>query len=274
MFSKITRTRLHLLTDDIRKKMIKTLIVDDEIDSCKQLHEIIQSLDGDYSILDNYCDNTTDFETMLVKEKPDVVFLDINLKGERGIDFIARIGAYDFQLVFVTAFDDFALRAIKLNAVDYILKPIDISELSETLIKVKSRLATNGNHKKGRPVKQLFDRKIETQNSIIIKTHKDVFSLNFEQIISVSALGPYSQFVVSNNSKYSTILASYSLSYYSDILPEEIFFRCHKSFFINKSRIKSWHQGESFDITMEDGQTFNVSRRKQIDFLSFIKKAL
>jgi two-component system, LytTR family, response regulator len=239
----------------------KILIVDDELDACIELHKAINVISKECDIIESYAHNTADAELLIRLHQPTVVFMDINLRGERGIDFIERIGSFNFQLVFVTAHIEFAIRAIKLNAIDYILKPIQKDELAICFGRLLKLSAPNA----PKVAAQKYVANIAATDTIIIKNINVVYTIRFQDIVWIEGIGSYSIFYVVNEKGLTKITGSHSLAYYNDVLPENIFYRCHKSAVINIKMVERINSEDGFTVVLKYGQVAKLSRRKLLE---------
>jgi two-component system, LytTR family, response regulator len=247
--------------------MIKCIIVDDE----PRNNEILQSL------LETYCSpvavagiaSSADEAATLIKSKqPDLVFLDIEMPGRNAFDLLQDLRPINFEIVFVTAFDNYAVKAFRLGAIDYLLKPVSIDELKETVEKVKSRVSGK---RKNERIKNYLDA--EKNNDSVQKitiNSKDGFKFyEINNIVTCTAEGSYTILNLLSGEK---VTSSSSLKYFEELLPEDIFFRIHHSFLINFNHIKSYTKGRGGFATMITGEKVDVSQRKKEDFLARFEK--
>jgi two-component system, LytTR family, response regulator len=241
----------------------KILIVDDEIDACIHLHQAIKSISNYFIIIETYAFSAEDAERLIQLHKPAIVFMDINLKGESGLSFIERIGSFGFHLIFVTAHFEFAIRAIKLNAIDYILKPIQENELSRLFERLNALSETS----EQQVIKQRYLPNIANKNSIILKNINTVYVVEFRNIMSIEGSGAYSIFHIIKDSLINKIIGSHSLIYYAEILPENIFYRSHKSAIVNINHVEKVNSKKVFSLLLKNGYEVKLSRRKYSDII-------
>jgi two-component system LytT family response regulator len=192
--------------------------------------------------------------------KPDVVFLDINMPVLDGFDFLEEYENRDFMVVFVSAHEEFGINAVKVDATDYLLKPINIKELKQT---VKKLLFIKN--------KELKVETFQEVNRLILPaTHGfDVFE--FDDLIRLEADGCYTLVIIKDGKNK---MVSHTLKDFEDTLPKERFFRIHKSHLINLKYIKEYSNYSGNYITMTDGSKVEISRRKAPEFIQKIKTAL
>ena len=253
---------------------LSVLLVDDEIEACRNLKSILlEFVDPNINIV-GVAHSTAEAEKQLQLHNPDAVFLDIEMPNENAFQFLERVSPIHFEVIFVTAYDEYAIKAFKLNAVDYILKPISITELANTVVKLKDRLRYKtliggGNNDFSEVSKQINTK--AKLNKITLKGNNNVELVGFKEIIYVEAFGKYSKVFFLKNNAVVDILTSYAISDYEELLPAEIFYRIHKSFLINCSHIKQIHKDDTTTLTMNYGITIPVSRRRFSSLLEFLQ---
>jgi two-component system LytT family response regulator len=253
---------------------LSVLLVDDEIEACRNLKSILlEYVDPNINIV-GVAHSTAEAEKQLQLHNPDAVFLDIEMPNENAFQFLERVSPIHFEVVFVTAYDEYAIRAFKLNAVDYILKPISITELANAVVKLKDRLRFKSIINTGNNDFSEVSKQISTKtklNRITLKGNNNVELVSFKDIIYVEAFGKYSKVFFLKNNGVVDILTSYAISDYEELLPSEIFYRIHKSFLINCAHIKQIHKDDSTSLTMNYNITIPVSRRRFSSLLEFLQ---
>ncbi len=253
---------------------LSVLLVDDEIEACRNLKSILlEYIDPNINIV-GVAYNTAEAERQLAVHNPDAVFLDIEMPNENAFQFLERVSPINFEVIFVTAYDEYAIRAFKLNAVDYILKPISITELANAVVKLKERIRyktmlNSANNDFSEISKQITSK--AKLNRISLKGNNSVELVLFKDIIYVEACGKYSKVFFLKNNAVVDILTSYAISDYEELLPHELFYRIHKSFLINCNHIKQIHKDESSSLIMNYSITIPVSRRRFPSLLEFLQ---
>ena len=253
---------------------IKVLIVDDENKACANLRNIlVEYIDPNINIV-GIANNTREAATLIEKHNPDVVFLDIEMPKENAFQFLERNMPLAFEMVFVTAYDHYALRAFRLNAVDYILKPISIRELVAAYEKLKSRLVL----KTLVSEKEVDYSEVEDQVFNKIKPHRIVFKnssgiewVDFSDIYFIEAQGSYSRVVFLKDNSVKEMVMCNPLVEYEEILPDELFFRVHRSFLVNCMHINSIENTETNQSVLVRNYTVPVSRRRFSALVDFLK---
>lgn len=247
--------------------MIRAIIVDDE----KRARETIKSL------LQLYCKNVTVVaeadnielaETAVGKYFPDLVFLDIDMPGGSGFDLLKKYKTLPFKVVFITAHNDFAIRAFKFSALDYILKPINPDELISAVEKAETSIDKENLNQK----LQIFISNMENitmeVKKIVLKTSDSIHVINVNDIIRCEADRNYSSFFLTNKK---TILVSTTLKDYDELLSSYRFFRAHQSHLINLNHIERYEKKDGGCLIMKDGSIVPVSVRKKEELLSLLQ---
>lgn len=255
--------------------MIKALLVDDEIGAIKNLQVILNDYSSSIEVI-GYATTTQEAEFKLKHLKPDLVFLDIEMPGESGIEFLQRINFYDFEVVFVTAYSEFAIKAFKLNAIDYILKPIDLKEFKDSMIRISETFELKQKYKSWltqERLETLYNNDEKEAHQKIILRNKDKLELvDFKYIVSLEADGTYSIFSFLRNNKIEKLIMSYPLAYYSDILPESTFLRVHKSHIVNINYIEEIEKSPNHSLKTSYGNKIPISKRRVQSVMGQLKK--
>ena len=238
---------------------LTALIVDDELFGRENLKKIFESYCPEIEVI-ACADSAIAAKELTNLHHPDVVFLDINMPVLNGFDFLDEFENRDFLVVFVSAHEEFGIRAVKAGAADYILKPINIKELKQT---VKNLL-----NLKNREI--IADKRLDFSKLVIPASHG--FDLvPYDDIIRLEANGCYTIIVV-KNSKNKVI--SRTLKEFEETLPGDLFLRVHKSHLLNLKYVKEYSNFGGSHITMSDGSKVELARRKVSEFVLRIKSML
>jgi two-component system, LytTR family, response regulator len=253
---------------------LSLLIVDDEKEACDNLSHILEEYIGPGITISGIANDTEEAEKLLAKIKPHAVFLDIEMPGENGFQFLERISPYDFEVVFVTAYDEFAIKAFKLNAVDYILKPIIIDELIYSVKKLKEKIVykqfTDRNKHEAEVLKEIIHRK--APHRITLRSQNHVEIVNFKDIYYLEGQGSYCKVSFNKDGINKEIITSSVIAYYEELLPTELFFRVHKSFLLNCMHVSSIISDEHYHAVIKTKEKIPVSRRRYSEFIGFLKE--
>ncbi len=244
--------------------MLTAIIIDDEQKGRIALKQKLQDYCKDVQ-LTGEAENGEEGMKLIEKNKPDIVFLDIEMPRMDGFEMLLRLPDKNFHLIFTTAYDQYAIKAIKYAAFDYLLKPIDIEELKSAISKISSlphihtekKLATLDENLRG---KNVF-------NKLAVHTLEGLLFFNISDIIHLEAQSNYTVIYFSNQHK---ITASRTLKDFEELLPPETFFRPHHSHLINLNYIKRYIKGDGGQIELQNGAYVDVSRRKKDEFLKAI----
>lgn len=253
---------------------INVVIVDDEREACINLQNILRTyVDQPINVI-GVAHNTREAEQLVKDLQPDALFLDIEMPNENSFQFLARISPFSFEVIFVTAYDDYAIKAFKLNAVDYILKPISIPELTMAAVKLADRLQykalVSGYSQSFSELANDIANKAKVQR-ITLKNGSDIDVVDFKDIYFVEAQGSYTKFVFNKEGKVKEIVLSSSLSDYEELLPASLFYRIHKSYLINCSHVKKILRDETNQVVVNNSYTLPISRRRYSPLLEFLK---
>ncbi len=199
--------------------------------------------------------------------QPELVFLDIEMPNGNGFELLKKIDRISFDVIFTTAYDQYAIEAFRREAIDYLLKPIDIEALQQAVIKAekKASLVHNQSHWQ----KFLQGLQLVANTKISIPVLDGMLFINPGDIIRCEASGSYSNFYLVNGKKLTTSLR---LKECEDLLPEQFFFRAHHSHIINLNYMTRYVKGRGGYIVMEDNSMVEVASRKKEAFLEFLKK--
>ncbi len=207
---------------------MKVLIVEDEVDARNVVKYLLSQFFPQIEIIGEVA-SVSEAKKNIKKEKPDLVFLDIRLEDGSGFDLLESLQQIDFQIIFTTAYDNYAIKAIKFSAADYLLKPINPEEFKQAVNKV---LTKKQEFRQWQKLKE--SQSGENNQSIAVKTAEQTHIIPISEIIRLEADGSYT-FIITENTK---ILASKNLKYYEKTLPEEVFIRTHQSHLVKKKSIK------------------------------------
>lgn len=246
--------------------LIRAAIIDDEMHCIKTLRYQLEQGFKNIEIVFTTTEST-EAKDLADKYKPDIVFLDIEMHGMSGLQFLTQFDVIPFKVIFTTAYDQYAIKAIRLNALDYLLKPINKTELQEAIEKyVRERDKTT---KEQVTQLHLFSEKKIT-NTIALSAAQGLFFVKLNEIMYLEAKDCYTYVMMNDGKNY---LVSKTLLVFDEILTDDhFFFRAHKSFIINLSYIKQYVRGDGGEIIMQDEKRISLSRNNKEDFLKlFIK---
>lgn len=203
---------------------------------------------------------------LLQKSQPDILFLDIMLGNDTGFDLLEIFPNLKSKIIFVTASDDYAIRAFKFAAIDYILKPYSLEDLEKSIHKAKLQIEPR--KEQLNILKQAVTKPNTNLKKISLHTQDKIIIVDIKDIIRCKSDNNYTTFYFKNNTK---VLVSRTLKYYSDILKDYNFLRTHQSHLINKSEIKEYIKSDGGYLILKDNSNIPVSVRKRTDVIHFLK---
>lgn len=250
--------------------MLNTIIVDDEEFARSSLYFLLQENCEGINI-SGIAKSVAEARQLLAQHHVDLIFLDIAMPGENGFELIPQVQQHKSHVIFTTAFDQYALRAIKANALDYLLKPIDIDELKTAVEKAARHIALNKKEYNRNESLQNLSVNLSERNEIrkISLPNGQGYSLiDIDDIIHIAADSNYSVFYLANKE---TITVSKVLKEYEEILPDNQFVRIHKSSILNLNYLKEYNSRNGVEAILKNGEKIAVSRRRASDFVEKVK---
>jgi two-component system, LytTR family, response regulator len=245
--------------------MIQAIIIDDEPGNIDVLKKMITDFCEDIEI-SGAATSVEEGITAIKERNPDLVFLDIEMPGKNAFDLIDHLTPVGFEIIFVTAFEHYALKAFRYSAIDYLLKPVNIRELQEAIEKARKRM-------KERNFQDRLDNffNIERKREIKIAVQlKDGYSfINYNDIICCSSEGTYTIIFLVNGNK---LVSSNNLKHFVELLPEDIFCRVHNSHLVNLDHAIRYSKGRGGTLIMVNKMILEVSQRKKDELLGRFKK--
>lgn len=240
--------------------MIKAVIIEDEIDLREVNRRLIQSNFNDIVVVGE-ADSVEGGVELIQREKPELVLMDIEIKGGTGFDILKRVKLYNFKLIVVTAFNQFAIRAIKFSAMDYILKPVNEFEFVNAIENALKLIEPNQVEMQ---MANFIDHYIKKNQAkkIILRTSEAVHLVDISDIEYCQSDNTYTTFYLSNGEK---IMVSKPIKNFVEILGECNFFRPHQSFLINLNAVSRIDKTDGGFIILKNGTEIPIStRRKQL----------
>ena len=246
--------------------MHRAIIVDDEAGGRETLELLLESHFKEQVQVAGVAASVQEAKALIDQEKPDILFLDVELSPGNGFDLLEAIDPIDFEVIFITAYDQFAIKAIKYVALDYLLKPVDVEELGEAIARV-------GQRKPKQDYKELLaylgqaQKKEKSFSRISLPTDKGTLFVDAGQVIRCEARNNYTMFYFSNQSK---LLVSKTLKEYEKLLSGLQFIRVHQSHIINLDHIRQYLKNDGGYLEMTDGSSIPIARRKKKQLLELI----
>jgi len=249
--------------------MIKAIIVDDENKSVKTLELMLHEYCPEVEVID-VAYSANEGANKIMSKNPDLVFLDVEMTGGSGFDLLESIPEINFGVIFVTAHDHYALKAIKFHAIDYILKPLDVEELKKSV--TNFRLKTNEKNTPSTGIEKLLEHlKIQKVKKIAVPTSYGTEFVSVDEILYLTADRSYCTIYLTNKK---SLMVSKSLSEIELLLPGDNFFRVHKSHTVNLTFVKKHLKTDGGIVEISDGTKLYISRTKKDEFSIAMEKFL
>jgi two-component system LytT family response regulator len=236
--------------------MINCIIIDDEQHCVDTLAAMLKTK---FSASITILDTTTDSRkatALIAQHQPQVVFMDVEMPHINGIQLMHSFAQRNFAVIFTTAYDKYALQALKTEAVDYLLKPISLAELGEAISKATQRLLqieASGNKVAG-----------TVQQKLLLPTSNGILAASIFDIIRIESNSNYCTFHIANKPK---VVVAKTLKEYEEQLAHHDFFRIHQSHLINLHCVEYFHPGLEEYVILTNGEKIEVSRRRKAEFL-------
>jgi two-component system LytT family response regulator len=246
--------------------MLRAVIVDDEQKSCENLKILLEDFCANVEVL-QMANSVADAIVAIQKYKPDVIFLDIQMQKETGFDLLKKISEINFEIVFVTAYSEYAIDAFKFSAIDYLLKPIDINDLKAAVEKLGKKTADKAINQKVDILMQNFKAENAESYRLAISDADGITFVGINEIVYCEGSSNYTNFHLQNGKKF---IVAKTLKEYEELLCNYNFFRIHNSYLINLKEVKKYFRGDGGYVQMSNDEKLDVSKRKKEAFLKKI----
>ena len=238
--------------------MLKAIIIDDEPYCCEILAAMLASDCPDVEVV-NICSNASQGLAAIRQHSPDLVFLDVEMPKMNGFEMLEQLLAVNFHLIFTTSYDQYALKAIRFSAIDYLLKPIDREELKKAVQKVKERFQVMIPQQL-EILMEKFKQSSNPVNKIALPTMEGLQMIQVDNIVSCESDDNYTTLKLKTNKK---IVVTRSLKEMEEILEQHSFIRVHRFYLVNLNEIEKYIKGDGGYLVMSDGTTIDVARNKK-----------
>lgn len=244
---------------------IKAIIIDDELSSLRNLQQKLNEFCPSVHVVAT-AQKPEEAILLINHHKPDVIFLDIEMPKMSGFRMLEELGEANFEIIFTTAYNHYAVEAIRIAAFDYLLKPIAIKEL-QTAVERLNKLRNYQTREKIDILKSSLNEKKTQDDKIAISTSEGLEFIPIKNILHIESSSNYSKIYLQNEK---TIMVTKLLKDFEDMLIPYHFYRIHNSHLINLNYIQKYLRGNGGRVIMQDGTTIEVARRKKEEFLKMI----
>ncbi len=237
------------------------IIIDDERHCIKTLSSLIESNFREVKI-QAVCLDSSKAHDLIIRYKPDFIFLDIEMPLLNGFDLLAQFETLFFEVIFTTAYDSYAIKAIKYSALDYLLKPIDKEDLAAAIEKIRSKQGAISKHQV-QMASAVNNRQVP--DTIALPTSDGLTFTSVDSIVYCVADGGYTRMVLADKSR---LMLSKTLHDVEELLGDYNFFRIHNSTLVNLKQVKKYIRGEGGEVVMSNGESLQVARTRKADLLN------
>lgn len=250
------------------KGLLNAIIIDDEQNSRNSLRQKLASCCSEIVIVDE-CANGEEAIKAIEEKRPDLLFLDVEMPRINGFTLLQQLPHRNFEVIFITAYDYYAIKAIKFSALDYLVKPVEIEELKTAVAKaVQKRQQVVGNERLELLLQNLMNEK-KDRHRIAIPSMEGLQFVALNDIIYLEAQSNYTLVYLSGKTK---LTVSKTLKDFEELLPAPLFIRIHHSYIINSDAVEKYIRGEGGQVIMSNGAVLDVSKRRKGEFLRAIEK--
>ncbi|MFH2096247.1 MAG: LytTR family DNA-binding domain-containing protein [Bacteroidota bacterium] len=242
-------------------EIIKAVIIDDEVSARETLTALLERFFPHVQVVAQ-ADSIEKGVQVIRENEKDLVFLDIEMPFGSSFDILEQLEDIDFEVIFITAHNQYAIEAFRFSAVDYLLKPVKIKDLKQALEKFEKRrtLVRDSNQR----VKVLINNINNQVLKLVLPTIHGFNIVDISTILRCEGERNYTRFIFLNGDK---MLVSKTMKEFEDLLSKHGFFRIHQSFLVNLAYVKKYNRGQGGEIVMSDGEIIPVSRSRKDDFL-------
>jgi two-component system, LytTR family, response regulator len=236
---------------------IRTVIIDDERNGIGNLEILLERFCADVKVVNTFTDPILALEKLKTLDF-ELLFLDINMPHISGLDLLDVLGKRNFKVVFTTAHDHYTAKAFRKDVLDYLLKPIDIIELVQSVEKVKKSLQID-----------VFEKNnlSHDHSKLKIPTRDGFQYVQIDEVVYLKSDSNYTIFILTNGTK---VTSSKTLKFYEEQMPNELFCRIHESYIINISKVKRYIKGDGGQVVLSNHDELEVSRKRKVDLLAML----
>lgn len=246
--------------------MLTAIIIDDETSSRNSLRKKLATHCTEITIVDE-CENGEEGIKSIEEKNPDIIFLDVEMPRVNGFTMLQQLTNKDFEVVFITAYDHYAIRAIKFSALDYLVKPVEVADLKAAVEKAAKKRKTSAINERLELLLQNLNTDKKEPHRIAIPSLDGLQFVETENIIYLEASSNYTCFYLTKNTR---LTVAKTLKDFEGLLPPSVFIRIHHSYIINKNLVERYINGKGGQVVMSNGIVLDVARRKKEEFMKAI----
>jgi two-component system, LytTR family, response regulator len=251
--------------------MLSAFLVDDEINNIENLKFLLHNDCEDIEVV-GYALNGIAAREWLSNNDVDIVFLDISMPLETGLEMLQNIKVQNFNVVFVTAHNEYAIQAIKASAVDYLLKPVSITELQHTVKKLHQKFDNTGFLNQNKELVSNLVKNYSPGTAPSKIALPQMGGISFLEVNEIVALQADSNYTIIHKKEMQKVVVTKSLKDFEEVLDPNIFIRIHKSYIVNVNYIVEYNSTDGGMVKMQDGNMWSVSRRQTDTLLNKLKE--
>lgn len=239
---------------------MRAIIVDDEVSNQENLHHLLKTYAADVQVV-AVTGDVNEAAIAIKIHRPELVFLDIQLHAQSGFDLLKQLDEPDFAVIFVTAYDQYGIQAVKFAALDYLLKPIDIEELTAAVDKARKAVQQTKKHERLDHLLEYLKDEKQVSPRIALPMFGETRYVNINDIVRCEADNTYTRFYLTNGEQ---VLVSKTLKEYADMLARYDFLRTHQTHLVNMAHIKSWIREDGGSLLLNDNTKIPISKINRI----------
>jgi len=241
---------------------LRAILIDDEPNNLDNLEQLLTTYCPELAICGRAM-NADEGKVLILSQHPQLVFLDVQMPGKSGLEMLKELNRQDFEVIFVTAFEKFAIEALRFSALDYLLKPISIKELQNAVAKaVQKHEQQDKNRNLENLVAYLMQQNQREQHRIALSSQKETRFVKPQEIIRCESSNNYTTVYLTDGGK---LLVSKGIYEFEEMLKEYGFIRCHQSHLVNSTQVKSWVKTDGESLLLYNGDLVPVSKNKRAE---------